>query len=203
MMKYLLLLLMGICCSQDYATAQYNLPLQQVDWSQTTLFQDDTAELKKPDSALLTSILASTLLPILSYAISSNSSLNVNTIALISLTPGPGFGYFHSKNYGAFIEGLFKRGLGVGLAALGSHITNYASSSDNDYGSLLTSITAQVIGGIIFFVGISVYTISTIKDFVGVRKSVIKRNESLRKVKVSPVLNPTTNTYGMGLRLNF
>ncbi len=206
----LFLLLSGVSFSTIAQTntssfEEYRVLPQNYDWSETTLIQDETIQLKNPNTAMWISVGSTVGSYVLYLALVSaeSESIFLYTFTSLSLLAAPALGYVYTNNWDDFWSSVSRRFVGRLVMGAGAIIIlvealdNIWSSDDPD--------NLVIAAGLGLLLGGAIYNLTvTFRDFRQVRTRVYEYNEGLVKsVQIMPAVDPINKSLGVGFRVNF
>lgn len=204
-MKYLIpiLLLLGLSTSlkAQLLSRQHFLPPKDYSFvSQDT----EKTELKNKNVATIISVGATVSSYYLYGALVNAGGGNtfVTLSALFILVSAPSAGYLYSYNNDDFWRNTLHRTIAVGITTTGAIIL-FVDLLDDIFDEEESNPAAVTIGSALMIGGATWFFVSTIRDFIVVRKKVDEYNQSLmNRVQITPMLDPVSKTVGVGLRVS-
>lgn len=208
---FVLTLLIGTLSISTFAQyntssfAQHNVLPQDFDWSKSTLIQDNSIQLKNPNTAMWMSV-GSTIGSYLLYAsiISAESeSVFLYTFTSLSMLAAPALGYLYTDNWNDFWDSVARRFIGRLVLGAGALIV-LVESLDNIWSNEEPN-DLVIAAGVGLMLGGAIYNIRlTFRDFKQVRTRVDEYNEGLvQSVQIMPAIDPVNKSIGVGFRVNF
>lgn len=194
-----------LCIGLSHTTyAQYSISNHSQSAIDLAKFASEP-QLKNPNTAMWMSIGATVgayiVVPIL-FSIEGGSYVAA-AAGLFVLITAPSVGYLYSLNEQEFWRNSGVRLLGTGIFTIGSFIF-FVSAFDSLFSGENENTGGEIFGSILMLGGAGIFIYSTFRDFINVRKKVVEYNDSLvQSIEVGPILDPVTNVYGAGIRINF